>query len=265
MAPCKMERKVKSLCIYPVKSLRGITLTTSPATSSGLQFDRNWMLIDADGNFMTQRKFPEMASFEVRVSDNSLVIRLHKERIDVPFSDSGQEIETKVWGDTTHGKEVSSKVSDWFSEKFGFKVKLLHFSTLRNVINFPETNIPFSDSSPFLLIGESSLTDLNTRMMDNLSIARFRPNIVISGFSPYAEDSWQQIKIGECRFQVFNKCARCQLPNVNPETAKVDKNILKFLSTYRKDENNRINFGVHLSLMEGNVINVDDEVEIISP
>ena len=264
MATSNMERKVKSLHIYPVKSLGGISVAFSQVTSSGLQFDRNWMLIDEAGNFMTQRKFPEMASFAIKVSDHSLEISNHNDTILAPFADSGPELETKVWGDKIQGKEVSEETSNWLSEKFGFRVKLIHFATLRRVPDAPGTEIPFSDSSPFLLISEPSMVDLNTRMKDNLSITRFRPNIVVSGFDPYEEDTWHWIRIGSCRFQVFKKCARCQLPNVNPETAKVDKSILKFLSTYRKDEINRINFGVHLILIEGKVINVGDVIELLS-
>lgn len=255
--------KVVSLHVYPVKSFKGVQLEKSQLSNLGLSLDRNWMLVDENHKFMTQREFPKMALFVPQIGSHELTIGFGDEKVSVPFEDAGDEVHTKVWGQEITGKEVTGEISQWIGDRLGTKVKLIHFSTLRNVENGNGAQVPFTDSGPFHLISEGSLVDLNTRMDSSVSMQRFRPNIVISGAEAFQEDSWKEIKIGENRFKILEQNARCQLTNVNPETGDVDKNVLKVLSSYR-NQNNKINFGVHLCLIDGTEICVDDEVEVIS-
>ncbi len=123
--------------------------------------------------------------------------------------------------------------------------------------------VSFVDGYPFLLISESSLADLNTRLPEPVSMQRFRPNIVLSGTAPYAEDSWSLIRIGTCIFEVMEACKRCTLTTINPDTTAIGKEPLETLATYRKDSDGDVVFGQYAIQRQHGTINVGDIVEIL--
>ena len=122
--------------------------------------------------------------------------------------------------------------------------------------------VSFADAYPFLIIGQSSLDDLNNRLKEKLPMNRFRPNFVFSGGEPFSEDKWKKIRIGEVVFHFVKPCSRCVTTTVNQDTAEKKEEPLKTLSTYRR-VNNKIYFGQNL-LHDGNgILKVGDEIEIL--
>src|SRR5258706_3956355 len=260
------ERRLSEIWIYPIKSLGGIRLKSSKVFGKGLEHDRRWMLMDEDNEFMTQRLYPRMALFKLSMSDEHFSISYKSDSIILPFSHSviDSPITAKIWDDTVQVFEVSDEYSQWFSDRLQMKCKL---------VSFPEANtrpvdanyqinhehVSLADAYPFLIIGEQTLADLNSRLKEPLPMNRFRPNFVFSGGQPYEEDSWKTFSIGKNKFAGVKQCARCVLTTVNQDTAEKGIEPLLTLSQYRKKEN-KVLFGQNLIALDHNEIHEGDEI-----
>ncbi len=261
---------LSNIFIYPIKSLSGISLQSSQITGKGLKYDRRWMLVDENNKYITQRTFPEMSLLNVEVTGKGLLV-FHKlkpeDSILIPFQQSGNTIAVKVWSDECKAKEASNEINEWFSEKLKIKCKLVFMpdDTERIVDKkyVKEKKLTsFSDGYPFLIIGQSSLDLLNTKLETPVSINRFRPNFVFTGGEPHVEDTWGNFKIGSSYFQVVKPCARCVITTVNQESGIKGKEPLATLSKYRS-VNNKVLFGQNLICKEGNFVKVGDTLEVM--
>ncbi len=162
----------------------------------------------------------------------------------------GPEEAVVIWDDTVTAREVSARHSAWFSERLGMACKLVFFpeENIRPVDPRYKVNnehVSLADAYPLLIIGQSSLDDLNTRLESPVPMDRFRPNLVFSGGEPFEEDTWREFTVGTNRFVGVKPCARCVLTTVNQETAERGAEPLRTLATYRKRDN-KILFGQNL-------------------
>lgn len=250
---------VTELYIYPIKSLAGISVSTAKAEEMGFENDRRWMLIDSENQFITQRKHSILSQFYPKINSK---------KIEISFKNSTHEFSTQeyinspifsnVWDDETTVFEVNIATSRWFSEQLGFECKLVkiinkgdrkHKSLKLNT----SLNVSLADGYPYLLIGSKSLSFLNEKLEEKITISRFRPNIVISSLVDHEEDFFDIFQIGTVIFHNAKPCGRCIMVNNNPETAVVSKEPLKTLTTYRKVDNSII-FGTNIMcLNEGNI------------
>ncbi|WP_407571693.1 MOSC domain-containing protein [Deinococcus altitudinis] len=214
------------LWTYPIKSVGGVRLTCSAVEPRGLEHDRRWMLVDARGELVTQRQHPKMRVIEVslRPQDDAehvlLVEAPGMSPLLVPRRPDGARVAARVWNDATSGLPVSAQASAWFSSYLGLPCVLLHMpdDDARAQQNKPFTSLlSFADGNPFHLVSETSVADLNTRLERPVVPLTFRPNLVVSGELPYAEDFWRLIRVGPLQFQVVESCARCSVLNVSPQ------------------------------------------------
>ena len=264
--------RVAELYIYPVKSLGGFAVDNAKLTDRGFQYDRRWMLVNDNNEFLTQREFPQMALLQTAIASEGILVR-HKnnsaENIRIPFTPpSDTTINVKIWDDTCVATPVSEEIDRWFSRMLEGKCKLVYMAddSLRKVderyaINKDDVT-SFSDAYPILIIGEESLNDLNSRLEHPLPINRFRPNIVVSGTEPYEEDIMAEFKINGVRFFGVKLCARCPIPTIDQDTIAKSKEPTKTLASYRKSGNN-VYFGQNLLYEGAGTINRGDEIEII--
>ena len=259
---------VTNLYIYPIKSLGGIEINVANVTSRGLEFDRRWMLVDEHNQFLTQRNFPRLAQLRTSIQDKDLLVQdLADPSQSVRFPlipSNGETIRVTVWDDVCDAWDVDGSVNVWFSRILERNVKLVFM---------PEDSIrpvdpqyakqgditSFSDAYPILLIGQSSLDDLNARLETPVPMARFRPNIVFSGGVPYAEDDMHRFSINGIDFHGVKLCARCVMTTIDQDKAVAGKEPLRTLSQYRTI-NNKVMFGQNV-LVEGfGVIKVGDSL-----
>lgn len=260
--------QVSQLFIYPIKSLGGIELTKGTVTDRGFQYDRRWMLVNDQGEFMTQRNLPEMALFTTAISSEALTIS-HKKKavsISIPLESSDETMMVQVWSDRCRARLVDKEINTWFSDLLSINCKLVYMpeTTRRRVDGRYAQHkeiTSFSDAYPFLLIGQSSLDDINSRIPDSLPINRFRPNIVFTGGSAFEEDEWAHFTISEMDFYGVKLCARCVVTTINQDEATKGKEPLKTLATYRM-KNNKIYFGQNLLHRGEGVIRIGDKIEI---
>ncbi len=257
--------------IYPIKSLGGIALGKAQVRKKGLQHDRRWMLIDERGVAMTQRDFHEMALFKPRIDGQQMTIEYTRDgqvissaRCNVSNPASGDKITAQVWADAVSVLEVDRVLSQWFSD---------HLRVNCRLVAFPEKNpravdpryavgndhVSLADAYPFLMIGQASLDDLNSRLDTPVPMNRFRPNFVFTGGTAFAEDSWRELTIGQLKFVAVKKSARCNLPTVNQDTAVTGPEPLRTLSKYRKVGNN-VYFGQNLITLDEGMVAVGDVI-----
>jgi len=261
---------VSGLYIYPVKSLGGIALNAATLTDRGFENDRRWMLVDDDNRFISQREVAAMALLKANIDEQGILIR-HIGKPDtsflIPFQPANTETTmVTVWEDRCRGQWVSAEANEWFSEQLGMSCKLVYMpdSTHRRVDGryaFNKEITSFSDGYPLLLIGQSSLDDLNSRLQSPLPMNRFRPNIVFTGGDPFLEDNMKQFEINGVRFFGVKLCARCVITTIDQQTAEQAKEPLKTLSTYRS-KNNKIYFGQNLLFHGNGTISIGDTITI---
>ena len=244
-----MNLAVSGLYQYPIKSCRGITLSEAALTPYGLEHDRHWMVVDHKGRFLSQRRFPRMALIRAAPGEGGLTV----EAPDMPIlgvpDGGGRELPIRVWGFEGLALDAGPEAALWFSEFLGVECRLA-VATPALGRRVPETHgeagVMFADGFPFLLIGQASLDHLNAQLDEPVSMDRFRPNIVVSGSVPHAEDTWRRIRIGEVVFRVAKPCSRCTVPLVDQSTGERGEEPTPTLARYRTDEDGEIYFGQNL-------------------
>ena len=273
MLPLGMtEYFLTDIYIYPIKSLGGIRLQQSEVTEKGLKFDRQWMLIDQDGTFISQRKYHQLSLLQVSIADTEISVT-HKQNSDLHLKfnsteETGNLIQVKIWDDSCAGMEVSHEVNNWFTSLLGLEVRLVKMSTdeRRLVDQRYATNqevVSFSDGYPFLIISQASLNALNQKLEQPVLMDRFRPNFVFSGAEPHIEDSFADFQIRDIIFSAVKPCARCVLVTVDQQSGVKSAEPLKTLASYRT-RNKKVMFGQNLIHKGEDFIAVGDTITILS-
>lgn len=258
---------LSEIYIYPVKSLGGISVTSALAEERGLKYDRRFLLVDENNMFMTQRDFPEMALLKLSFYENGFKVLNTKDgsHITLPFeSDSHRIISVQIWNDACSAVRVSQDVDGWFSNAIDKKCSLVYMpDDEKRIVEKKYINenhiVSFADAYPYLIIGQSSLDDLNTKLENPLSINRFRPNFVFTGGLPYEEDNWKDFQINNINFRAVKPCARCVITTTNQDTAERTAEPLKTLSLYRKIDN-KVMFGMNVICKNNGTVSVGDRI-----
>lgn len=266
-----MEKLTLSeIWIYPVKSLGGIRLTTAKVLPKGLQYDRRYMLVDDTNQFMTQRRVPAMALFKLSMDKDSFTVSHNGSSIQLPFSPEQESttMDVTIWDDSVQAFELGREYSKWFSERLQQECKLVFFPEANDRLVDPtyalnEEHVGLADGYPFLVIGQRSLDDLNSRLKDPVPMNRFRPNFVFTGGAPFEEDTWRNFTIGKNRFVAVKKCARCVLTTVDQDTAQKGAEPLLTLSKYRNVDN-KVLFGNNLLAIDHLEVNEGESITIES-
>lgn len=259
---------VTELYIYPIKSLRGIKVQRAFVREKGFKYDRRWMLVDENNNFITQRKQPNMALLKVAHLDNQFVVSTHDDGyIEIPESISdGDTAVVTIWDNEVEALVADNNINDWFSEalKLNCKLAYMPLQSRRPIdTDFANKNeaVSFADEFPYLIIGESSFDDLNNRLREKITIERFRPNIVYKGAPAFEEDGWGKFKIGDVQFYGAKQCGRCVFTTINPDTGEKGKEPLATLTKYRQ-KNNKVYFGINVIASDVGDISVGDRISI---
>lgn len=259
------------LYIYPVKSLGGIALSTAKIEARGLEHDRRWLLIDQENQFLTQRNRPQMALINVLLENDSLVFfhqQQPEDRLVVGLHQFEKEVlEVGIWDDTCKANPVGTAADEWFSTKLDIACRLVRMADneQRLVDSRYAPNgetVSFADGYPFLIIGQTTLDYLNSKLENSVGMDRFRPNFVFLGGLPHEEDEWKNFSINEVGFAGVKPCARCIMTTVNPEKGEIDsKEPLKTLASYRKREN-KIYFGQNVLPITFGQVSVGDAIKV---
>ncbi len=227
--------------IYPIKSTAGIEVSAGTAETSGPSTDRRWMLVDADGVFLSQRKLPRMVLIKPRFEGADLVIEAPgMSSLSIPpWSGEGESISVQIWRDCLNLPHPNQTYSNWFSEFLDWPCRLVHLPDevtrpIEPPFDDPRWRVSLADGYPLLLITQAALDSLNERLASPVQMESFRPNLVIAGAAPHEEDTWTAVQIGSVELAVVKPCARCSIVLVDPRTGRVGLEPLKTLANYRR-------------------------------
>ncbi len=263
---------LSELIVYPIKSCAGISVAEATLTSAGLAvdavYDREWMVVDSQGQFLTQREHPRMALITPRLKADTLELRAPGMlRLEIPLGlpapEHEQTCEVAIWDDSVLAYESDATTNAWFSNAVGTPCRLVRFhpSAIRLASAKWTGGLAaptlFSDAYPVLVIGAASLADLNDRLRgagrEALPMNRFRPNVVIEGLGPYEEDFAEHFDLGGARLKPVKPCPRCPMPSIDQASGTIGPDPLDILRTYRTRAamDDAICFGMNAIVTEG--------------
>jgi uncharacterized protein len=237
--------QIQSPLIYPLKSARGLSLDHAEVQVRGLAHDRRWMVVDALGRFVTARKFPVMVTIDATIDAQKRTLTLQapdQPSIRIAEPDvSEPRIEVEVWKSHCPARAASEAANTWISALIGSDCRLVHMAddcirTVSQTWSQPGDIVSFADGFPLLLIGTASLAELNRRLKNPVTMAHFRPNLIVETQTAFIEDTWKRVRIGAIEFDVSKPCTRCILTTIDPGTGikAADGEPLATLKTYRQ-------------------------------
>jgi hypothetical protein len=261
---------VSSLIYYPIKACRGFEVTESFVERMGLEHDRRMMVVTPDGEFLTQREYPKLALVTPTLINGSLTLSAPgMETLERHIQTRGKIRLVNIWKSKgVHAVDQGEAAAEWFSEWLGVSVRLVHIADgyMRKVsaeyaVN-ADDHTGFADGYPILMASEESLQDLNSRLDAPVPMNRFRPNLVVRGCEPFAEDAWKRIKLGEVEMAVVKPCARCVVTTIDKETLEKNKEPLKTLNTFRRRGNGAM-FGQNVIPLNEGRLRVGMTVQVL--
>ncbi|HEY0780441.1 MAG TPA: MOSC N-terminal beta barrel domain-containing protein [Gemmatirosa sp.] len=268
---------ISGLCLYPVKSLGAVAVREAPVDDLGLRGDRRWMLVDADGRFLTQREHAALALGRVALGDGAAltlsVPALPPLRVTPPPADAPRERVT-IFGDVVDAVPAAPEAHAWASTWLGAPTRLVYMpDDARRAVDpryaGPDDRTAFTDGYPVLVASTASLDDLNARLVATgatpVGMDRFRPNIVVAAdegeaLAPYAEDDWRALRLGDgVRLAVVKPCARCVVTTIDQESAGRSREPLRTLAEYRR-AGTKVLFAQNAVVRAGGVLRIGDAV-----
>jgi uncharacterized protein YcbX len=267
-----MHGTLAEITIFPVKSSAGLALQRAIVEPRGLADDRRWLVVDDAGRFLTGRQLPALVRVRAMPDADGLALdapgqatlRVARPGVDAPRRS------VVVWKDTVDAACAGAAASAWLSTLLGRVAHLVFMDeAARRAVDpgraAPGDEVSFADGYPLLLIGAASLDALNARLAQPVPMARFRPNLVIAGTPPHAEDDWRRLRIGAIEFEVAKPCTRCVFTTVDPRHGVFDPSgePLQTLKTYRRTPDG-VTFGVNLIARGSGPLAAGDPVTILA-
>jgi uncharacterized protein len=216
-----------ALFVYPVKSMRGIPYREVRVSATGLEWDRQWMVVDAKGTFLSQRTHPRLARIVPEITRDALLLNApDTPTLRVPLSTTGDEVPVCVWKDSCLGIEQGAEAHEWVSRILGRPVRLVRVApdmqraASREFAGTTPAPLGFPDGYPMLVCNEASLEDLNQRLPQSLPMERFRPNLVVQGLPAWAEDHIDTLTVGPVTLRLVKPCTRCVIPSLDHRTGE---------------------------------------------
>lgn len=261
---------ITDLFIYPIKSTAPLKVSRSWVDLNGFAGDRRYMLVDAQGRFITARRYPHLTQLFVVPTDRGLALSCaDRPSLVLNVEDYPETfLEVEIWGQQLLAQSCGVRADRWLSSFLGCECRLVYFahSSERQVKDSHHDPIRFVDGYPLLLMSTSSLQWLNERAPVAIDAQQFRANMVISGDLPFAEDGWLDIRIGEVELQLHSPCERCKLITLAPGDSafNAQQEPLRTLLHHRRLKNGGAIFGQNLLVRKPGVIAEGMSVEVLS-
>ena len=263
-----LQARVSALFVHPIKSCGGIAVNDALLVETGLEFDRAWMVVDEQGEMLTQRERPRLALVVPTLRTQDMVLRapgmlalhIRLDTVEAPTR-------VRVWDDVVKAYDMGALAAQWFSDFLGRPVRLVRFNPEQQRLSQArwtgavQAENAFADGFPLLVAGQASLDDLNQRLAARgqaaVGMNRFRPNLVLGGLQPWDEDHIDEIEIdadgGLVRLKLVKPCVRCTIPNVDPATGETGHEPGDTLAGFRADPRMEggLTFGMNAIVLSG--------------
>ena len=277
MSDHTLQATISHLFVYPIKSCAGVALQESLLIETGLEFDRAWMVVNEQGEFLSQRELPRMVLIQPQLKQFELVLRapgmlaLH-----IALDTVEQPCTVSIWGESCPAYDMGNIAAQWFTDFLmqelpeglqPMKLGLVRFDPEHKRLSSAkwtqglEAWNQFSDGYPLLVISQASVDELNARLnaqgLASVGIERFRPNIVLSGLKAHDEDRTPQLLLqtqeGQAELRMVKPCPRCPIPDIDPLTAMSQPEVSQMLRHYRQDArlDGAITFGMNAIIAQG--------------
>ena len=267
MSSPEITARIQRLFVYPVKSCAGVELGEAVLTETGLDLDRAWMVVDAHGEFVTQRELPRMALIRPQLKVHEVVLRapgmlaLH-----LQIDAVEEPAQVRIWSDLVSAYDMGPIAAQWFSDFLGRPLRLVRFDpehrrlSSRQWTEGAEALNQFSDGFPLLVLSQASLDLFNEKLSSSghaaVGMERFRPNLVLSGLHAHDEDRVALLEISAAvpvLLKPVKPCSRCPIPDIDPGTAEIDPAVGATLRSYRSNErlSGAVSFGMNLIIVQG--------------
>ncbi len=275
--------RVSALFVHPLKSASAISVNALELDARGATGDRRWMLVDGNGQFITAREQHRLVLIKPSFADSdrngALTLEtasLSRYTVRVPHSASVRTV--RIFQDDVAAQDAGDQAAEWCSEAMGSFCRLVYLaaSSTRPLqrkyagpLAYENRTVAFCDGAPLLLLGSASIDALNARLVeqggDAVTVARFRPNVLLDHTTAHEEDLWSDVSIGDVRVGVGSRCLRCVLTTVDPITAEGGVEPLRTLASYRRDANGVV-FGMNATHaapgVTPSVIRIGDRVRV---
>ena len=272
-----MNARIAELNVFPVKGCRGISLEAAALSATGLGVggigDREWVVVDADGEFLSQREYPKMALIETKLAAGSLLLKAPDMLLlEVPFASEGDVAQVRVWDDRVAAVTQGDVADAWLSSYLGVPARLMRFDyegtrlAAHRYTGKVDAPFKFADAFPLLVTNTASLAELNERLrrqgLAPVTMDRFRSNIVLDGPPAFEEDYLETLQVGPIVIRPVKPCARCSVPGVDPATGEHSPAVTDVLARMRATADG-VMFGVNAIVVEGagGTLRVGDAVQ----
>ncbi len=260
---------LSALHVFPIKSCAPLTPGSARVEARGLEHDRRWMVVDANGKFLSGRKHPRMTL----ISGERVAAGWRLEAPGMPpvilAATQAARIEATVWGSVVDAGAATAEADAWISGYLGTTAHFVHMDAAAQRAVDPVharsgDEVSFAQGFPLLLISTAALDLLNSKLATPVPMLRFRPNLVVGGTLPHTEDGWRRIRIGAIEFEVVKPCTRCVFTTVDPSRGRFDAQgePLRTLLSYRRGPSG-VTFGQNLIPRGTGLLEVGDAVEVI--
>ena len=251
--------EVSGLYVYPVKSTRGTARARAVLTPLGLEWDRQWMIVNARGVFLSQRTHPQLARIVPQLTPGALVLSAPGlPALSVPLAADGARTAVRIWDDACVGLDQGSAAHEWVSQAVGEAVRLIRVAPDMGRTANPQfagttpAPIGFPDGYPVLVCNEASLADLNHRLPERIPMERFRPNLVLRGLPAWAEDHIDTLDVGPVTLRLVKPCVRCTIPSIDQKTGVRSTDPAPALKEFRFSKSLRgVMFGENAVIVRG--------------
>jgi uncharacterized protein YcbX len=217
------------LHVYPLKSARGVDLGSARLVATGLEHDRQWLVTDAAGRFLTQRELPRLALLGARIEAGVLELSAPQlAPLRVPTAAAATPCRVRIWKDECPALDAGDVAADWLRLALGTVARLVRFDAVVERPSDPAWTAglralnQFSDGFPILVANRASLDALNAALPTPLPMTRFRPNLVVAGLQPWEEDRIAELAIGQTRLRLVKPCTRCRITTIDPQVGAPD-------------------------------------------
>lgn len=235
--------RIASLHLHPLKSCAPLDVDRLDVTPRGPAGDRRWLIVDADARFVTAREHTRVVGIHAVPDADGLRLQapgMPPLQVATPPANAPR-LEVTIWRDAVDAQRCDARADAWLSHYLGMPVRLVHMdAAARRAVDpayaRPGDEVSFADAYPLLMISQAALDALNARLPRPVPMARFRPNLVVEGATPHAEDGWRRVRIGGIEFDAVKPCTRCVFTTVDAATMTRDPDgePLRTLATYRR-------------------------------
>lgn len=263
-----VQGQIAELWIYPVKSCAGIAVQQAHLSRHGLEWDRHWMVVEPNGEFLTQRSHPRMALIRPEITADSLLLHFASQSsLQIPLLAQGEKFQARVWSDTVQAWDLgewAAPACAWLSQALGTDCQLVRFDPAQprqaseRWVSPGQAPVHFADGYPLLVLSQSAVDELNQKLAQAgeaaVDVRRFRPNIVIAGIEAHDEDRVEQLELLDDRLKLSGlsllpckPCTRCPIPDIDPDTAVPGTSVGQLIGSYRQDPrvDGAITFGMN--------------------